>query len=740
MNFISEVINIVSENEIADARSSLKKLLKEIKNFQTESQTYIDENYIEFSNCMTNNGVYLSQAEHLSKEVEKLVETIETDTKSDLLSVAEDVQQYLSELDELRIGLRLNKRILSIDELFTELDEIKSSQQFMRIRAIIKSLHELIFDGQDEEIFKRLDCYKNIKIRWHIENEMLLNTLQDRFDALVQMSEKTFQNSKCITVKISKNTEALKEILAMLFETNFNTQRICTFLMNNIFEPIITKPVSLDVNDKDEPTDGTAIQFTEEFTTITSSFSTKSLVTNDIMSLRPNYKIVFKNLCRALTCLRALVINHTSIYKILANNIGERFFKLIINECLTYAIPDTIDDMSTSTLVVDVKNFDGFLQTIDFRKDDGSNNHLIDFSERIDVIFKKRFCLNILKSAVAIMHKDLHDMQIVDETKGAFPRCMVSRSTFELIDLMEKVLKEAIDAVENAAAKSLEAYIIEDIQERLRSTIPMILERYLTEVVEAHGKLLQTIPQQTALFHNNCLYLAWWLGKIECMEDSPIQLDRSNVLILELQELGSKQFALQINNQRSQLLEILKEFDLSDSIIELGPQPLKIIRQCLRQLDLLKNVWQTILPDAVYNKTMGTIVNDFCDEIIRKILAREDISSAVANGLVNICDTIIERAPAIFEVRLSTSGWLGGFVIDLIFPQDPLQISVHVKQWTKLQQMKMILNASMVQIVEQWADGKGPLTLNFNAEDIRHLIRALFQNTDRRATVLASIV
>lgn len=54
--------------------------------------------------------------------------------------------------------------------------------------------------------------------------------------------------------------------------------------------------------------------------------------------------------------------------------------------------------------------------------------------------------------------------------------------------------------------------------------------------------------------------------------------------------------------------------------------------------------------------------------------------------------------------------------------------------------MKMILNASMAQIVEHWTDGKGPLTLNFNAEDIRHLIRALFQNTDRRATVLASIV
>lgn len=72
--------------------------------------------------------------------------------------------------------------------------------------------------------------------------------------------------------------------------------------------------------------------------------------------------------------------------------------------------------------------------------------------------------------------------------------------------------------------------------------------------------------------------------------------------------------------------------------------------------------------------------------------------------------------------------------------QDPLQISVNVKQWFKLQQLKMILNASMVHITEQWADGKGPLTLHYKADEVRHLIRALFQNTDRRANALATIV
>lgn len=101
-----------------------------------------------------------------------------------------------------------------------------------------------------------------------------------------------------------------------------------------------------------------------------------------------------------------------------------------------------------------------------------------------------------------------------------------------------------------------------------------------------------------------------------------------------------------------QFLDFFTYFaDLDDSMVELGPQAHKIVRQCMRQLDLLKNVWQTILPEVVYNKSLGTILNDLCDEIIRKVVSREDISSAVANGLVNICEVILERAPTIFAVR-----------------------------------------------------------------------------------------
>lgn len=67
-------------------------------------------------------------------------------------------------------------------------------------------------------------------------------------------------------------------------------------------------------------------------------------------------------------------------------------------------------------------------------------------------------------------------------------------------------------------------------------------------------------------------------------------------------------------------------------------------------------------------------------------------------------------------------------------------VHTEVKPWMKLVQLKMILGASLLQIAEHWSEGKGPLTVNFKPEEVKHLIRALFQNTDRRATALASII
>lgn len=77
----------------------------------------------------------------------------------------------------------------------------------------------------------------------------------------------------------------------------------------------------------------------------------------------------------------------------------------------------------------------------------------------------------------------------------------------------------------------------------------------------------------------------------------------------------------------------------------------------------------------------------------------------------------------------------------LLLPiQDPLRTPSIVKSWSRFNQLKMILGASLLEITQHWAEGTGPLTMNFRAEEIKHLLRALFQNTKRRAEALNTII
>lgn len=71
--------------------------------------------------------------------------------------------------------------------------------------------------------------------------------------------------------------------------------------------------------------------------------------------------------------------------------------------------------------------------------------------------------------------------------------------------------------------------------------------------------------------------------------------------------------------------------------------------------------------------------------------------------------------------------------------QDPHAINRSVTKWQRLLELIKILEASLRDIQDRWADGKGPLAHEFTAIQVKQLIRALFQNTERRAALLTTI-
>lgn len=112
-------------------------------------------------------------------------------------------------------------------------------------------------------------------------------------------------------------------------------------------------------------------------------------------------------------------------------------------------------------------------------------------------------------------------------------------------------------------------------------------------------------------------------------------------------------------------------------------------------------------------------MNSVNQYLIPTILKLEDISAKAAEQLVDALNIIIARGPKLFS--------------------DPNEVCLYVESWNKLKELVFMLSSNLMDISDRWADAKGPLALQFEAVEVRQMIRALFSNTDRRAAVLSRI-
>lgn len=155
----------------------------------------------------------------------------------------------------------------------------------------------------------------------------------------------------------------------------------------------------------------------------------------------------------------------------------------------------------------------------------------------------------------------------------------------------------------------------------------------------------------------------------------------------------------------------------------------KAVRQVLHQLKRLGIVWQDVLPVNIYCKAMGTLLNTAIAEMIGRITALEDISTEDGDRLYSLCKTVMDEGPQVFA-PLSDENKNKKY-------QE--EVPVYVAKWMPFKELMIMLQANLQEIGDRWADGKGPLATAFSSSEVKALIRALFQNTERRAAALAKI-
>jgi len=436
--------------------------------------------------------------------------------------------------------------------------------------------------------------------------------------------------------------------------------------------------------------------------------------------------------------------------------LGRPFCQELVKRCIAPSVPNRREDLSSFSIdVVDHAHMlQQTLQEIGFLPPEETS--ITDYLANTENLVINKRCQQLLCQARSIMQSDLLSTEILDPATSKddhveetlrdignididaemesmipeefvsqevnifiFPKCEVSKSVLELVKLIEETLDESLTSNSRSGAV------------RLYGTARSILQMYSDVVPVAHRQILEKLPQAAALAFNNSMLLAHKAMTLSpetaarCGSSSGLPPNASLAdLVLDIRRNGAEMFLTQMRAQRDQLRAILR--DSSGGLGQLSGDGLlpaaaadKCIRQVSHQMLHLRNVWSSVLPSSIYKRAVGTVFNSVVEELIGKVVALEDIAADSANQISSLYLQVQEQGPKVFE--------------------DRRDVVVYVKRWTKFCELILILNASLREIDDRWSCGKGPLAAVFEPEEVKRLIRALFQNTDRRSQVLARV-
>uniref|UniRef100_A0A8C7ZRF5 Zw10 kinetochore protein n=1 Tax=Oryzias sinensis TaxID=183150 RepID=A0A8C7ZRF5_9TELE len=359
--------------------------------------------------------------------------------------------------------------------------------------------------------------------------------------------------------------------------------------------------------------------------------------------------------------------------------------------------------------------FEKALKEMDFLQ--GDSTDLLKYARNVNCHFASKKCKDVIVAARKLMTSKMHNtVKITPDSKLHLPKlpapssgvklkqaaskedavmenskqlsawslhlpaCRISESVQQLMELAVSTLCEAVGSSSQSALQ-------------LFFTVRNIFQLFYDVVPTYHKENLLKFPHLAAIQHNNCMYLAHHLLTLGhyFRAHLPQPLNEGVATFVDMvpgfRKLGAQCFLTQLNVQKAELLERL------------------------------------------------STAHNFCnldDEdnyIAASKAVRQDISSEDGEHLHTLCQTITEEGPLVFIPVVEESK-------NRKYQEE---VPLYVKKWSTFKELVIVLRANLQEIVDRWADAKGPLAVEFSSSEVKSLIRALFQNTERRAAALSKI-
>uniref|UniRef100_W5KEC2 Centromere/kinetochore protein zw10 homolog n=1 Tax=Astyanax mexicanus TaxID=7994 RepID=W5KEC2_ASTMX len=753
-SFVTEVLASSGKLEKDDLASKISKLSRKVEETKEEVSDMINKKYNEFTPSMEAAETLVDQVKGVSKDIDLLKSCIENEVQKNL-------HEAVTEYAKLKQQLEKNTAVISM---------LKHLQDVSRCFAVMRYFLALPRARASVEALKawknsELPLLRSLNSELTVQRENLNYHLGEEWKKLAvwKLPPAKGESKSYLTTELHLNGGGSKEdkhcpnhllpnilqALAIQGELHRKIKLFGQVLLKYVLKPLIMYP-SLLVEVGEHLEQGTVL----------------SLQSDENQAEHPAPADVYAKILVVLKTLHKHLfdasIGDKKVSTILGDQIWEEMSDCIIRECLLYSIPANSSQLAAyDTVIKETEEFETQLKDMGYLT--GDSTDLLKYARNVNCHFASKKCQDVIVAARKLMTSEMHntikispdyklalpklpnpsrgskekqegkrithyDQQILENEKQLSPRtlclpvCRISESVQQLMELAIKTLSEAVGSSPQCAVQ-------------LFYTTRNIFHLFYDVVPTYHKDNLLKFPHLAAIQHNNCMFLAHHLLTLGHQFRPYLPMKDGVVYFVDLvpgfRKLGAQCFVAQMNVQKAEMLERLstaRNFSNLDDEDNYSAAS-KAVRQVIHQLKRLGKVWQDVLPVNIYCKSMGTLLNTAISEMISKIMMLVDISTEDGERLHTLCQTILEEGSLVFTPLPDENK-------NRKYQEE---VPVYVKKWMTFKELSVVLHASLQEIVDRWAEGKGPLAQEFSSNEMKSLIRALFQNTDRRAIALTKI-
>ncbi|XP_028399895.1 centromere/kinetochore protein zw10 homolog [Dendronephthya gigantea] len=751
-SFVTDVLQKSGRLEKEDLQTSVGKLSQKADDVKTQVYTLILKQYTDFMQSYNLTMEMNSKVQELSTEMNHLSEKIKGDIETQLQKANNMYTDLSEQLNETNLIINVLTKMCQIHDLMLELSVLKIRKDYCKISEVLERVKCLLEDlpksGTETKIFRIL------RAEYLTEQSEFLHTLNGLWDKCISWKTTTTPSwdnidghlKTKLTISTSDTTE-IKLALQTLQSLKLLDEKLSRFgkkFLQFIIRPIVIFPRLKPVQSQNVET--CVFSFSKDL-----SKSSKM----GISTMLDRIGQTFEHLSKAFVNRTFPDANDGQEEQSLAGMLGEIIWKqlteIIIKDCLEKCVPTTSSQLEKyEDTITTIAKFEMTLIATGFLAE--GTETLQTYCKNVTTHFSNKKCQDLLFTAremlksnvsfhnsklVSIPDKNKPVSPLVDISGGNkdggrkenerspgtptenklsenmfhFPTCRVSECIPEFFNLVYGTLVEATESNKPG-----------DV--RLFYTARNMIELYRVVVPTYYEEDLRELPQMSALHYNNCMFLTHHLLTLghQFRSKLPEPLNRGAATFVDMvspmRNLGEKCFEDQLRKQSHILLDLLDSggglLDLKVTLME------KSIRQVCYQVLKLSRVWKDILPENIYKSALGTLLNISLNRFLEDILKLEDISSDDSHSLHNLMGIFVDKCPEAIQIPAE-------------------EMPETVKVWRKFLELRCIIDSSLQNIENRWSEGKGPLAQEFSCNEIRGLIRALFQNTDRRASVLGKI-